>query len=416
MTATSSPATNRNVPDLDHFDLLGRLEYPSKRDEAWRYAPHDTLDRLSFGRSARPTRAALPPTLEGRIPVLDGPRIVIVNGAVDSDRSQLRNPTAGVHLSTLVDAHAEHPELLATHLHPTTDDRDAYLALNIAYGTDGAAIHVAGGQAADAPIHVVHIALPDETHNVSCSGVVIRLDDGAAATVVETSLGDGDHGGTNTRTTITLGERATLNHIVVQDVESTQVHLGRISVTQGSRSVLRAHSFNLGGTYGRVVYDVHLAGEEARTDLSGLYFGQGRQTLDQQITVTHAAPNCTSRQRFRGVLDDQSTGVFNGGIDVRPGADGTDAQQSNDNLLLSDRAEANTQPRLEILADDVTCKHGATVGQLDDNALYYLRTRGIDESEARRLLIHGFADEAVEAVDNDVLRAWITERLGHADA
>ncbi len=215
---------------------------------------------------------------------------------------------------------------------------------------------------------------------------------------------------------IPLGEGATLNHIVVQDVESTQVHLGRIAVTQGTRSAFRSHSFNLGGTYGRVVYDVRLAGEEASADLSGLYFGQGRQTLDQQITVTHAAPDCTSRQRFRGVLDDQSTGVFNGGIDVRPGADGTDAHQSNDNLLLSVRAEANTQPRLEILADDVTCKHGATVGQLDDNALYYLRTRGINEPEAHRLLIHGFADETVEAVDNEVLRAWITERLGHDDA
>ncbi|GJM38997.1 MAG: Fe-S cluster assembly protein SufD [Acidimicrobiales bacterium] len=341
---------------------------------------------------------------------------MIVNGAVDPDRSQLGDPLAGVHLSTLVDARSEHPERLAPHLPPTTDDADAFLALNIAYGSDGAVIYVAGGHAVDAPIHVVHIALPDETHNVSCSGVVIRLDDGASATVVETSLGDGDHGGTNTRTTIALGEGSTLSHIVVQDVEPTQVHLGRIAVTQGSRSAFRSHWFNLGGTYGRLVCDVRLAGEEASADLSGLYFGRGSQTLDQQITVTHAAPNCTSRQRFRGVLDDQSTGVFNGGIDVRPGADGTDAQQSNDNLLLSDRAEANTQPRLEILADDVTCKHGATVGQLDDNALYYLRSRGIDEPAARRLLIHGFADEAVEAVDNEVLRAWITERLGHADA
>lgn len=415
MTTTTTPATNPNVSEADHIDLPGGLDYPTRHDEAWRYAPHGTLKRLSFGRPARPTRA-LPRTLAGRIPALGGPRIVIVNGAVDPDRSQLGDPTAGVHLSTLVGARSEHPELLAAHLDQGTDDADAFLALNIAYGSDGAVIHVAGGHAVDAPIHVVHIALPDETGNVSCSGVVIRLDDGASATVVETSLGDGDHGGTNTRTTITLGEGATLDHIVVQDVESTQVHLGRISVTQGSRSAFRSHSFNLGGTYGRVVYDVRLAGSEAGAELSGLYFGQGRQTLDQQITVTHAAPNCTSRQRFRGVLDDQSTGVFNGGIDVRPGADGTDAQQSNDNLLLSDRAEANTQPRLEILADDVTCKHGATVGQLDDNALYYLRTRGIDGSQARRMLIHGFAEEAVEAVDNGVLRAWITERLGHADA
>jgi Fe-S cluster assembly protein SufD len=144
-----------------------------------------------------------------------------------------------------------------------------------------------------------------------------------------------------------------------------------------------------------------------------LFFGVGEQTLDQQITVVHAAKDCTSRQTFRGVLDDASTGVFNGGIDVCPGADGTDAEQSNDNLLLSDRAEANTQPRLEILADEVACKHGATVGQLDDTALYYLRSRGIDAAEARRLLINGFADEIVDDVGIEAVRTWITRRLGH---
>jgi len=146
-----------------------------------------------------------------------------------------------------------------------------------------------------------------------------------------------------------------------------------------------------------------------------LYFGSGDQTLDQQINVIHAAENCTSRQAFRGVLDDESTGVFNGAIEVRPGADGTDAAQSNDNLLLSNRAEANTQPRLEILADDVACKHGATVGQLDDEAMYYLRTRGIAVDEARRILINGFADQAVHDVGIEVLRTWIAQRLGHGD-
>jgi Fe-S cluster assembly protein SufD len=146
---------------------------------------------------------------------------------------------------------------------------------------------------------------------------------------------------------------------------------------------------------------------------SGLYFGFGDQTLDQQITVIHGAENCVSRQAFRGVLDDASTGVFNGGIDVSPGADGTDAEQSNDNLLLSDRAEINTQPRLEILADDVACKHGATVGQLDETALYYMRSRGIPALEARRLLINSFADQTVDLIEIDTVRAWITARLGH---
>ncbi len=243
---------------------------------------------------------------------------------------------------------------------------------------------------------------------------MIRLGDRSSASVVETRIGGGDgFGGSNTRSTITIGKEATLEHIVLQDAPANQVHLDRIEVSQAAGSTFLARSFNLGAGYGRLAYQVHLAGEGATADLAGLYFGFGNQTLDQQITVVHGAENCTSRQSFRGVLDDASTGVFNGGIDVNPGADGTDAEQSNDNLLLSDRAEINTQPRLEILADDVACKHGATVGQLDETALYYLRSRGIPANEARRLLINGFADQTVDLIRFDAVRAWVTTRLGH---
>ena len=231
---------------------------------------------------------------------------------------------------------------------------------------------------------------------------------------METRIGDGDQfGGANLRTTVTLGPQAELEHVVLQDAPSSQVQLSSVSVTQAEASQYRARTFNLGGSYSRLGFAVELAGAEASADLSGLYFGLGDQTLDQQITVVHGAPDCTSRQSFRGVLDDASTGVFSGGIDVRPGADGTDAEQSNDNLVLSDRAEVNTQPRLEILADDVACVHGATVGQLDESALYYMRSRGIPGEEARRLLINGFADQAVDEVSIESVRHWVAERLGH---
>ena len=291
---------------------------------------------------------------------------------------------------------------------------DVYTALNGAFGPDGAFVEIADDHGLDRPIHIVDITVPDPSQNGTCAGVVIHLGDRASATIVETRIGGGDHfGGSNSRTTITLGVDATLRHIVLQDVPATQIHLGRIDAVLGPGSELSARSFNLGGSYGRLTYDVQLAGEGAVADLGGLYFGFGDQTLDQQVTVTHGAKDCTSRQAYRGVLDDASTGVFNGGIDVRPGADGTDAEQSNDNLLLSERAEVNTQPRLEILADDVACKHGATVGQLDETALYYMRSRGIPADEARRLLISGFADQTVDDVRIEALRTWIIQRLGH---
>jgi len=398
------------------LEMVAGLEYPTRRDDAWRYAPHDVLGQLSFGPATAST-GRLPPVLVASIPQLVGPRIVLINGVVDNALSDFDDVPAGLRLLSFDDARRDQPELLAQHFDTDGDlSVDAFTALNVAFGRNGAVVHVAGGHDIAAPIQIVDIALPDETGSASCSGVVIHLDDGASATVVETRLGDGDFGGLNIRTTVTLGDQASLDHIVLQDVASTQVHLGRIGATQGAGSELRAHVFNLGARYGRVGYDVSLAGEGALVDLTGLYFGMDNQVLDQQVTVVHAAPDCTSRQSFRGILDDESTGVFNGGIDVRPGAGGTDAEQSNENLLLSDRADANTQPRLEILADEVACKHGATVGQLDDDALYYLRTRGISEAEARRLLIGGFADQAVDTVENDILRTWITERLRRHDA
>jgi Fe-S cluster assembly protein SufD len=399
----------------DHQEMLDGLTYPTKRDEAWRYAPHDVLGQLSFGPPVESSRQ-LPPALDANIPALKGPRIVLVNGVVDLERSELSALPAGLRLLTFDDARREQPELLAAHFDSDVDlSTGTFSALNVAFGRNGAVVHVARGHAIDVPVQIVDIVLPDEVGNASSSGAVIYLEEGASATVAETRIGDGDFGGSNTRTTITIGDQAALDHIVLQDVASTQAHLGRIDATQGAGSVLRCHLFNLGGRYGRVDYDVCLAGEGALVELTGLYFGTGNQVLDQQVTVVHAAPNCTSRQAFRGILDEKSTGVFNGGIDVRPGADGTDAEQSNDNLLLSDRAEANTQPRLEILADQVACKHGATVGQLDGEALYYLRTRGISEADARRLLIEGFADQAIDSLDNEILRSWITERVRRHD-
>ncbi len=406
-------------------DVLDGIELPTKRDEAWRYAPHRQLEELTFG----PGEAASAPIdLDGRIPTLDGPRIVVVNGVFDrhwstlgtsreqfdlSEADLFTRTSGGVRLSSLADDVADGSDLARVHI-----DRervtDVYTALNAAYGTDGVVIDVDDGVCVDVPIHVVDVAVPGRSVNTSSTAVIIQLGAGSSATVVETRIGMGaGPGGSNVHTSIVLGDDATLEHVLLQDLPAEQIHLSRVEVNQGERSTLRTRSFNLGSAYGRLAYDVQLSGAGAVVEMSGLFFGVGEQILDQQLTVVHNAPDCTSRQSFRGVLDDASTGVFNGGIDVCPGADGTDAEQSNDNLVLSNRAEVNTQPRLEILADEVACKHGATVGQLDDTALYYLRSRGINADDARRLLINGFADQAVDAVSVEGVRHWITRRLGH---
>ena len=388
-------------------------ELPTRRDEAWRYAPHADLARLIFGPMGAPTEVSA--DLLARIPELGGPRIVIVNGVVDTTHSDL-SAAPGLTLTTLSAAIAAAPATVAAHV-PVDAPDDAFVERNARFGLDGAVITIAPGRRIDEPIHVVDVTIPGSAYDTSSSGVVIELGDGGEATVVETRLGGGDHpGGANIRTTVTLGRESVLEHIVVQDAPATHISLSRVDVTQAEASTYRARTFNLGASYGRIDLHVRLTGDGARAELSGLYFGFGDQTLDQQVEIVHGAKDGVSRQSFRGVLDDASTGVFRGGIDVRPGADGTDAEQENHNLLLSDRAEANTQPRLEILADDVACKHGATVGQLDETALYYLRSRGIPATEARRLLIDGFADQVVDTVTVAPLRSWIIDRLGHGDA
>ncbi len=419
MTPTTTPVETDPTPAarLDSLDRIGVVRYPTRRDEAWRYAPHRQLAELSFGPPVQ-LFGDLPAALDEQIPTLNGPRIVVVNGSVDPDRSNLTKPN-GLRLSTPADALVNVRQLAGSDDDGgVVDDEvlDAYTALNIAFADGGTVIDVADGVVLDEPIHIVDIAMPAQLQNGSCTHTVIRLGAGSSATVIETRLGVGnDVGGSNVRTTVSLGHGAALDHVLLQDVPASHVHLSRVDVTQQARSTLRARSFNLGASYGRLAYDVHLAGVGAHADLSGLFVGSGEQILDQQITVVHDAEDCTSRQSYRGVLDDDSTGIFNGGIDVRPGADGTDATQSNDNLLLSNRAEINTQPRLEILADEVACKHGATVGQLDETAMYYLRSRGIPADKARRLLINGFADQAVDDVGIETVREWILDRLRHTN-
>jgi Fe-S cluster assembly protein SufD len=398
----------------DALEQVGTLTLPTRRDEAWRHAPHAQLGRLTFGPPAAPD--AVPAEVDAQVPELDGPRLVVVNGVVDTSRSDLAQLPEGLSFSGLAAAGDDVPAALEP-FHP--GQNDAFSIVNRAYATDGALVRVTGD--VDVPIHIVDVSVPGTDHhavghNTSASRVVIEVAPGASATVVETRIGGGNHfGGSNVGTEITLGQGAALEHIVLQDLPATQLHIGRVQVRQAASSTFRAHLFNLGADYGRVAYHVHLAGEGARAELSGLYFGFGDQTLDQQLTVVHEAKDCTSRQSFRGVLDDSSTGIWNGCVDVRPGADGTDSEQRNDNLLLSRSAEVNTMPRLEILADEVSCQHGATVGQLDETALYYMRSRGIGKDDASRLLINGFADQVMDDLDLEAVRAWVTSRLGHDD-
>ena len=217
---------------------------------------------------------------------------------------------------------------------------------------------------------------------------------------------------TNASTRVVAGAGSTITHHRIQDEAVAAIHVGRTAIDQGSGSTVRATSVMTGGRIARSAIDIRFTGAGARADLDGLYLPRGDQRHDNVITVDHGASQCSSTQRFTGIVDDHGRGSFSGHVLVRAGTTGTDAHQSNRNLVLAPTAQADTRPWLEILADDVRCTHGATVGRLDDDALFYLRSRGIPLEQARAMLVAAFAAEIIDAITPATLRDRVAATLG----
>lgn len=382
---------------------------PTARDEAWRYTPVDEV----VAALAEATPA--PPGLEGPTRALvdelagvhGGPRLVLVNGRPDLALSDEGALPAGIwwsagHLHGLSDARA----------HVVDDDPvDGFEALNRARAEGATLVVIDPDVDLVAPLHLVHLAVPVEGRTAVHPRATVCLAAGGRAGLVETFVGVDGRVVTNASTRITVGEGASLTYHREQVEAPGTIHLGRTRIDQAAGSSVRATSVMAGGAIARSALDVVLAGPGARAELEGLYLPAGHQRHDNVVTVDHAAPRCTSTQRFRGIIDDHARGSFSGHVIVRPGAAGSDATQSNRNLLLRPTAQADARPWLEIFADEVRCSHGATVGRLDDDALFYLRSRGIPLDEARGLLVAGFAAEIVDQIEPASLRARVAGSL-----
>jgi len=379
----------------DRSDAVQRLTtygFPGFKDEDWYYTPTRRLLSEPFVPvvgTPRPPEVELP----------EGERLVFVDGLFDEGHS-----SAALAHQRMAVAPGDAGTLLAEPL--------GFDALNAALWRDGANLQLTGPRA---PIHLVHVATGD-----SRLGVVrhrIHVAAGIEATVVEHHLGRaGEKSGralTSDVVEITLDEGATLHHILVQEAhaEATVVHT--VLVRTGAQASYQGTSVQLGGSLARAELRVELAGEHARTDLAGLALGTGSEHIDHHVLIDHAVPNGTSTQSFRSILDGTARSVFTGKVVVREGAMGTDSDQSNRNLLLSDDAIANTRPQLEIYADDVKCAHGATIGKLDDDALFYLRQRGLSPKQARGLLVEAFAGEVVATITDPSVREAVTARVAH---
>jgi Fe-S cluster assembly protein SufD len=397
---------------LEHFASVG---LPSAKEEDWRFTPLTPLSRMPF----RPflERSEVPvgrEVLEGHpFGRMDTVRLVFLNGYFAPGLSRVEGLPAGVTVEAYSGGGDSGGRGLPAELGRCAPaDLNVFSALNAAYFTDGAALRVARGVIMARPVHLVYLTTAKNPGSSAATRSVVVLEEGASLTVLETyaSLADAAHF-TNTVVELDVGPGARLEHLRFQDESDLAVHMATVAGRFDRSSQAWLHSFALGARLSRVNLRTQLAGEGLECVMNGLYLTRGEQLADHHMVVEHVAPQCASHEYFNGILDDRSRGVFHGRILVRPQAQKTDAKQTNKNILLSDAAQADTKPQLEIYADDVKCTHGATVGQLDEDAIFYLRARGLDVETARRMLIHAFAGEIIERVQCRAAREELDERV-----
>jgi Fe-S cluster assembly protein SufD len=388
---------------------FGELGYPSRREEAWRFTDLRPLQRTTWGVHGgyHPATALL--RHEFTEPTH---RLVLMHGRFAPALSRIGRLPSGAWLASTEQTLAERSDLLAEAIETSdTLGNQPFASLNAALFEGGFVLALEPGVVLERPVELVHLggegSRPNALHVLRN---LIRLGARSAATVIETYAGEGSYW-TNGVTAVHLAENATLTHARLQDEPRDAINFAmtRARLAKGAR--LDSFALTTGARLSRHDIIARMEGEGARLALNGAYLLRGEQEATTAIVVDHAAPGGTTREVWKGVVDERAHGVFLGTIQVRPHAQKTDAHQLNKNLLLSRRAHVDTKPELEILADDVKCSHGATVGDLDESALFYLRARGIAEPEARRMLIEAFAADALDEVENVALRRYLAEHV-----
>jgi Fe-S cluster assembly protein SufD len=283
-----------------------------------------------------------------------------------------------------------------------------FTALNSAFWSEAILVRIPAGLKAPIPVHLLFLSAGGATPRVGSPRVLVVAEEDSEVSVVESYVGLGPGVRlTNAVTEIVVGRGARVDHYRLQREDRGAYHVGALAARVGRDGRFRSTAVSVGGAISRVDLHVELAGEGAEGILHGLYEATGTQVVDHHTTIDHAVPHGTSRELYKGILDGHARAVFHGRVNVRAGAQKTDAIQANTNLLLSEGALVHSTPQLEILANDVKCKHGATVGQLDRDVLFYLRSRGIGEAQARRLLIHAFAGEIADRIPVEAVRAQL---------
>ncbi len=409
-----SPAwlTERRAAALSRFNELG---LPASRDEDWRQTNLDPLRKASFTFPApAPARDAADPTAIGRIDGLDAFRLVFINGRFAPALSNLEGLDSKVTVLNLAEGLEQAESLVGEHFdrHVGHED-DVFALLNTAMMEDGLYIHVPDGAVLSRPLHVIYHTEAAEQPVLTNPRNLIIVGRNAQATVIEHFVSSAPAGPvhlTNAVTEIIADEDAILEHYRLEEESADAFHISSVGITQQARADVSSHTVLFGGRLVRNNVRPMLEGDHCGCLVNGLYVPAGRQHVDNHMRVEHVGTHGDSRQFYKGVLLDEASSAFSGRIVVAQQGQKTDAKQTNANLLLSDKARAHTKPQLEIYADDVKCTHGATCGQLDDKAIFYLQSRGIDRTTATAIMVFAFAAEALERMRLEPIR----ERLGTA--
>lgn len=392
----------------ERFTELG---FPTRRDEDWRVTPIAPIVETPFTRTAGTLTAQelIPFTYAG----LSGTQLVFVNGRYVPGLSTMGTLPKGVTVGTLAEAFAQDAELVQAHLgRHASFHTEAFAALNTAALEDGAFVHIARNVVSEEPIHLLFVSTAAGQASVSHPRLLIIADEHSQSTIVESYAGPaGQVYLTNAVTEVVVSENAIVDHYKIQQESLKAFHVATLQVQMAGGSNFSSHSIGLGGAIVRNDANAYLGGEGIECTLNGLYRANGYQLVDNHTSIDHAMPHCNSHEIYKGILDGHARGVFNGKIFVREDAQKTDAKQTNKTLLLSNDAQINTKPQLEIFADDVRCTHGATIGQLSADALFYLRARGIPESQARDLLIYAFAADIASRIKVDAVRSYLDHAL-----
>jgi Fe-S cluster assembly protein SufD len=405
--AGRSPAwlTELRQQAIERFADVG---FPNTRQEEWRFTDVAPLAREPFspvGSQGRASAKHVRDLLGGEAPL----RLVFVDGLFARALSETARAPAGVRLESLAAALDRDGDLLAAHLgRHAPVARNPFTALSTAFMRDGALVYVPRGVAVEQPIALLFVTTSAAEGRVIYPRNLVVVDAEADATVLETHVAlQPSHHFTNAVTEVVLGDGARGRYYRLQRENDGAFHMATSQSHQGQDSTFASLSVAFGAALSRHDVGGVLDGTGGHLALNGLSVLAGRQHVDYHTTIDHARPHCESRELFNGIFRDHARGVFSGRIVVRPGAQQTDSKQTNNNVLLSRDARADSQPQLEIYADDVKCTHGATIGPLDPHALFYLRARGVPADEARQLLTYGFAADVVTRVD----RPEVRERL-----